>query len=223
MLVRSQTFPPDYREIVSSRNEMMARIHKNPSELFALEVYYAENPIDFICDFVMTVDPRNAGKPGMQVVMPFYLFERQREMVLFLQALVDNEESGLVEKSRDIGATWLCCAFAVWMWRFRKGASIGFGSRKAQLVDRIGDMDSIFEKVRAIIRWIPRPFWPPGFDDKQHMSFMRIVPIATQRAEVTFVPSSVLKPRLPKRFDLFETATELKQLTGTWPEDSAFH
>jgi phage terminase large subunit len=46
-------------------------------------------------------------------------------------------------------------------------------SRKEALVDRIGDMSSIFEKIRFQLRSIPRQFWPVKFDE-DNMSFMRI-------------------------------------------------
>jgi hypothetical protein len=32
--------------------------------------------------------------------------------------MVENNADGLIEKSRDMGATWVCCAFSVWMWLF---------------------------------------------------------------------------------------------------------
>ena len=84
--------------------------------------------------------------------MPFILFKRQRELLTFFKLLLEHQTTGLVEKSRDMGATWLACAFSIWLWIFYPGASIGWGSRKEQLVDNIGDPDSIFEKMRMLIR-----------------------------------------------------------------------
>jgi hypothetical protein len=43
------------------------------------------------------------------------------------------------------------------------------------LVDRVGDPDSIFEKMRMIINELPRFFWPNGFDPRQHMTYMKII------------------------------------------------
>jgi hypothetical protein len=111
--------------------------------------------------------------------MPFIMFERQAEFVRFLIAMIDGEENGLVEKARDMGATWVCCAVSVWLWRFYPGAAVGWGSRKEQLVDKLGDPDSIFEKMRILIRRLPREFWPVGFSETDHMAYMRIVNPAT--------------------------------------------
>jgi hypothetical protein len=103
--------------------------------------------------------------------MPFVLFKRQRQLIRFFRACVDNEANGLVEKSRDMGATWCAVSFAVWLWLFRPGASVGFGSRKAQLVDRIGDVDSIFEKLRLLLRALPLEFRPSSYD----AAYMKLV------------------------------------------------
>ena len=43
----------------------------------------------------------------------------------------------------------MSCAFATWLWLFHAGSTVGFGSRKEILVDRAGDMQSIFEKIRS--------------------------------------------------------------------------
>jgi phage terminase large subunit len=74
-----------------------------------------------------------------------------------------------------MGATWICCAFSVWLWLYWDGAAVGWGSRKEQLVDKIGDPDSIFEKIRIIIRNLPRFMLPIGFSPTEHMTYMRIV------------------------------------------------
>jgi hypothetical protein len=40
-------------------------------------------------------------------------FPRQREFIQFLYACLRAPAHGLIEKSRDMGATWLACAFSV--------------------------------------------------------------------------------------------------------------
>ena len=92
--------------------------------------------------------------------LPFILFQRQRDLVQFLLACLEGETNGLIEKCRDVGATWVCCAFSVWLWLYWPGVAVGWGSRKEQLVDKLGDPDSIFEKMRMIILGLPREFLP---------------------------------------------------------------
>jgi phage terminase large subunit len=172
MLVRTDSWPPDYQRVVAERAARAFAMRTRPGAVQGAMVYYADKPTEWIEHWVDTFDPRNAGttKPTR---MPFVLFQRQREFIEFLHTCSKAETHGLIEKSRDMGATWLCCAYSVWSFLFVPGANIGWGSRKAASVDQIGNMNSIFEKMRYILRSIPREFWPPGFTE-EHISHMRI-------------------------------------------------
>ncbi|MBC3540646.1 TerL protein [Rufibacter sp. H-1] len=135
--------------------------------------FYRENPVQWINDWAITYNPRN--KKPLPKIMPFLLFKRQEEFVQFLMECLHEGENGLVEKCRDIGATWLCAAISAWLWLFIPGASIGWGSRKEQLVDRSGDPDSIFQKIRMIINNLPGWMLPAGFNDQKNMTHMKII------------------------------------------------
>jgi phage terminase large subunit len=137
--------------------------------------YYKTHPVTWINHWGMTADPRNAGADQKVVKLPFILFPKQRELIMFLHDCLMSQENGLIEKSRDMGATWACGAFSVWMWLFLDGSSVGWGSRKEQLVDRMGDMDSIFEKIRTLIGNLPREMLPPNFSERTHFSHMKII------------------------------------------------
>ena len=65
-----------------------------------------------------------------------------------------------------LGVSWLCVGFAVWMWTFYKGAVAGFGSRKEEYVDKLGDPKSLFWKVRQFIALLPLEFRPVGYKRK---------------------------------------------------------
>jgi hypothetical protein len=103
------------------------------------------------------------------------MFERQAQLVDFIMECLHDQENGLIDKSRDMGITWDCCSLSSWLWRFRSGSAIGWGSRKEQLVDKIGDPDSIFEKIRMTIKGWPSFFWPRGFNPDEHMTYMKII------------------------------------------------
>lgn len=136
----------------------------------ALRGAAAADVIAFINDWCWTFNPKNASR-GLPTDVPFDLFQRQEE---FLGWLIERERSGgtgLVKKSREMGLTWLACAFYVHRWLFRPGWSGKFGSRKRDLVDRLGDMDSIMEKVRFILRRLPQWMQPSRYED----SLCRIV------------------------------------------------
>ena len=91
-----------------------------------------------------------------------------------MECLADRE-SMLAEKCRDVGASWICCAFSVWLWIFHAGASIGWGSRKEEYVDARGNPKAIFPKMRQIIQNLPTWMLPFGFSMREHAPYMRII------------------------------------------------
>jgi hypothetical protein len=112
---------------------------------------------------------------GEPVLIPLVLFSRQAEFLNWLVERYQSRTSAPVEKSSDSGATWMACVFAVWLWLFHPGSIVGFGSRKEILVDRQGDMQSIFEKPRTIIRRLPRYLLPKGFKPDVHLNYMKLL------------------------------------------------
>lgn len=112
-------------------------------------------------------DPRLRGDKWM----PFVFFKRQKDVIDFFEDCSHDQESGLVEKCRDFGLTWLACAYSVWRWLFIKDDAVGWGSRKETLVDKPGDPDSIFEKLRLLIKRLPRCWLPSEYKS----TFMKLV------------------------------------------------
>lgn len=165
-------WPPKYSEIYHYRHQELINFGSDRQRLDNAKAYYKQHPAAFISTWADTYDPRHAARSPW---VPFVLFPKQLQLIEFLHQLIQVEASGLVEKSRDLGATWLGCQFSVWLWLFWPGASIGWGSRKQELVDRIGDPDSIFEKMRMAIRRLPYDFRPEGFNQDEHLNYMKIV------------------------------------------------
>lgn len=168
-------WPPDYVKLFAWRVAQLQRFRERPELIPAAYAYYKTHPVEFICDWMDTFDPRNAGQEGKMVRMPFILFPKQKELVQFIHACLLGEGPGLIEKCRDAGATWVCVGMSVWLWIFWDGVAVGWGSRKADLVDKLGVMDSIFEKIRAVIGGLPKIFIPEGFNRKEHLTYMRCI------------------------------------------------
>jgi hypothetical protein len=140
-------------------------------ELQALTLAVAKQDIvTWALDWCFTYDPREE-----QSDRPFDLFPRQIEFLAWLKQLETDQKSGVAEKCRDVGFTWLCATYAVHGWLFRPGFSCGIGSRKEKLVDEIGNADSIFEKLRFLLRWLPGWMLPVGFNWKKDDNFCKLV------------------------------------------------
>lgn len=164
---------PDYDAVFAERIQRLERMRAQPEIVPRLKDYYATHPADFVADWGMTFDPRLAEK-GMRTVVPFVLFPKQREFIQWIHKRWLSREDGVVEKSRDAGVSWLTVAFAAWMMLFVPGTVFGFGSRKEDYVDKIGDPKSLFWKVREFINLLPMEFQPSGWDAKKHAPFMKI-------------------------------------------------
>lgn len=165
----------NYSKEFQHRLERLRKIQSNPAVAAGALEYYKTNPIEFIKHWCTTYDPRNASSESKPTTMPFILFPRQEDLINWLMNHIENKTGGCVEKCRDAGATETLTAWSVWAWRFMPGFSIGWGSRKELLVDRIGDPDSIFEKLRNKIRHLPNFFLPEGFNEKEHFNYMKII------------------------------------------------
>ena len=165
---------PDYDAVYTERGERLLRLRAQPELIAPLKEFYRENPAKFITDWGMTTDPRNA-ELGLPTTVPFLLFPRQVDFINWLHARWKSREDGLAEKSRDMGVSWLCVGFAVWMWMFYPGSVVGFGSRKEEYVDKIGDPKSLFWKIRQFINLLPEEFRPSGWNDQKHAPHMRVL------------------------------------------------
>lgn len=164
---------PDYAPIWTSRIERLKKLRSDPSLIAGVKSFYAEHPVEFITDWMCTFDPRNVER-GIEAVTPFLLFPKQAEFVEWAVKRWKSREPGLVEKSRDAGVSWLCVAIGTWMWLFKPGVVIGYGSRKEEYVDKLGDPKSLFWKIRETVRLLPRELQPEGFNMKVHAPYMRI-------------------------------------------------
>ncbi len=126
--------------------------------------YSAQDCIWWITNFTYTHDPRDLSSPYVR----FKLFDRQKELIHWLQDRLVKKEPGCIEKSRDTGVSWVFCAFMLWLWMFKPGFAGGLGSRKLEYVDQKGDPKTLFEKFRIIMDNLPSWLIPPGFDKKKH-------------------------------------------------------
>lgn len=164
-------WPPNYKAVYAWRIKTLAMLRADPSALKSAKAYYRKNRAEFILHWMDTYDPRRTSNKWI----PFVFFIRQRQMVHFLDDCRNDGQNGLVEKCRDAGATWISCAYSIACWLFIKEDAIGWGSRKQDLVDKLGNPDSIFEKMRLLLRRLPAEFLPKGFSQDKHATFMKFI------------------------------------------------
>lgn len=173
---------PDYVQVFEWRLERLQRIRAAVAReqeagewttMPALEAFYAANPGQFIIDWGMTFDPRGPER-GLPSSVPFLLFPRQEEFVAWMLERWRAQEPGLVEKSRDMGMSWLLVGLGATLCLFMPGLALGFGSRKEEYVDKLGAPKSLFFRARMFIKNLPAEF-RPGWDARIHAPHMRIM------------------------------------------------
>ena len=131
-------------------------------------------------NYAWIVDPRNT----ILFAFPFERYPFQREATEWIFDLIFVLRShGLIDKSRDMGVTWLVVCIFVYCWLFPRGGSQFHAlvtSYREDEVDKSGVPGTIFEKIRSQLRLLPSWMMPEGFSMKKgkadtHVSHMRIV------------------------------------------------
>jgi len=150
------------REVLAKRGGWQAERERCAADIF----YWFDN-------YLWTYNPRLVGSSGGAYVR-FSLWPKQREMVSWLRDRFAASEEGLIEKSRDTGASYVCLAVALWCWCYVPGFKATFGSNLEKNVDTIGNLDSLFEKLRMMMRRLPEELLPVGFDFDRHSNSKKI-------------------------------------------------
>lgn len=164
---------PDYIQVFEWRTQRLQELRKEKKILLPiLQKFYQDNPAQFIIDWGCTSDPRNVDR-GLPTVIPFLLFPKQEEWIHWVVERWRKREPGIVDKSREMGMSWLTIAFSVTMCLFYQGFSAGFGSRKEEYVDKLGNPKSLFHKGRQFIECLP-PEFRGSWERRRHAPHMRI-------------------------------------------------
>jgi len=130
----------------------------------------AEACIFFIENFGWTFSPKTDPKH-----LPFILFDFQKKMIKWLIDKIEKGEDGFLEKSREMGASWIVFVYvSLWYWLFRDGANILLGSYKEMLVDD-KTSDSLFGKIDYALEAMPKWLMPRKFNPNKHRTKLRLM------------------------------------------------
>lgn len=114
------------------------------------------DPLFYINAFGWTYDSRDIEMPDK----PFVTYPFQDETLLDILDAMGlrrgrDQHDLLIEKSRDMGASWMVCYAFHWGWKFWRRLSFLMVSRNERLVDNSDDPDSLFWKLRYIEKMLP--------------------------------------------------------------------
>jgi hypothetical protein len=163
-----------WRERITSLSNVTRDLCQNGDGILSAEDFQqlemalcSADPARWIAFWLYIEEPRI--RKDELPIKPFVPFAFQVELAQWFAEKTALEEAydGFVSKSRGLGASWIFAALAAWAWLFRpwRGTLI---SRKEDLVDRKGDLNSLFGKIDFILDHLPQWMLPPGYDVNKH-------------------------------------------------------
>lgn len=98
--------------------------------------------------------------PSTEPHWPFITWEIQDELFDWIDERFEGGEDGLINKSREMGGSWVCVDYLHWLWLFRPATEIREMSRVEELVDS-SIAKSLFFKHDYINNRLPIWMCPP--------------------------------------------------------------
>jgi len=166
-----QFVPTDPIENLRWRARVHRRVMEDPTFAGVIEQACAADPVFFINGFCWTHDPRPEIKNPK---LPFILYPYQVEAVGELLHAITHGHDLLVEKSRDVGASWLCCAVPFHVWMFRMRRVFLFISWKEEYVDSAENPKALFWKLDFLLNGLPVWLRPRGYNANLHRSKLKL-------------------------------------------------
>jgi hypothetical protein len=114
--------------------------------------------------FVWQYNPR---KKAEGEVGPFITWDFQDDGSLEILRCIEEDDDVVIEKSREMGASWLCLLVILWLYLYHPWKKFLVISRSEAAVED-DDPDSLFWKLDFVITYLPKWLMPRGWDKKQH-------------------------------------------------------
>ena len=155
--------PKDLDANLDFRKEIIKLGSSSKEQAENLWIMCKRDPLFYINTFVYTYDPRLE-----QSAIPFITYPYQDEAILELNEAIGSYDL-FIEKSRDMGASWLCLLVPQYRFQFFDLQSFLMVSRKEDLVDKTEDPDSLFWKIDFIHKHQPGWLAPRVNRNKLHI------------------------------------------------------
>ena len=142
--------PKDLKGNLQYRHKVLEAAARDESIQMALIRGCREDFLYFVNVFCWLYEPRSSELLGGSHVIPFITYDYQDTAFKKMQKAYGDRDIGL-EKSRDLGATWMMITFFFYYWLFYDFQSLGLMSRKGDLVDKYGNKDTLFWKLDFLL------------------------------------------------------------------------
>jgi len=161
------------QEILLQRAEIVKDCLKSVEAQIGYKEICKQDILFWFKNFVYTDKNDSLYWPEMPNILPFIPYPFQEECILEVWDSICKGEPVFIEKSRQMGISWLIMAVFVYGRCFHNHKYLVL-SQKQDDVDKLWDMKSLFEKARFIINNLPQWMLPKGFNKKEDMNYMNI-------------------------------------------------
>lgn len=159
-------YPREFFANLEYRSDIINMAASDPKIADELWIKCSRDILFYVNTFCYTFDPRLITSTPEQ---PFITYPFQDMAILRLQKAVFDGEDILIEKSRDMGATWMCLIVIQWFFLFKDMSTFMVVSRKEDLVDRSEDPDSLMWKMDFMTDRFPSWLTPLIYRIKVHI------------------------------------------------------
>ena len=155
---------PKQREAnIAYRMDLMERAENDPVTQKDLLAACAESQLFWLNTFGMTFHQFDVDATGKRIEskeadQPMITWPIQDDLLLRFENCIETGEDVLIDKARDMGASWCCVDFMHWLMLFRKSkkpTELLEMSRNEDYVDKPGNMKALFQKHDYINQWLP--------------------------------------------------------------------
>lgn len=157
--------PKDRGENLKFRLKLLQLCKQSKKHREAVKEMCRRDVLAYINLFVWQFNPR---KKGGREIGPFITWDFQDEAVLTMLECIEKDDDLFIEKSREMGASWLCLIAIEWLWHFHAWQKFLVISRNEDAVDDRADPDSLFWKIDFIHENLPGWLMPKGWEKKAH-------------------------------------------------------
>lgn len=164
--------PKDRVENIKFRLGLLDSVRKHgPIAVEAIRRMCQEDITFYVNAFCNQYNPDKMGQPGE--LGPFILYDFQVEALNEILWCVENRRDLSIQKSRFMGASWLCLLAMEWLWHWKPYMKMLCVSKDADSVDKSGEPDSLFWKIDFVHEHQPEWLMPKGWKRKKHRMNMR--------------------------------------------------
>lgn len=189
--------PKRPEENLAWRMDLLEKAEKDEGMQKDLLDACAESQLFWINAFGMTFHQFDVDKHGKRFEskhadQPMITWPIQDELLLGFERCVAEGEDILIDKARDMGASWCSIDFMHWLMLFRqsqKPTELLEMSRNEDYVDKPGNMKALFQKHDYINQWLPEWMRSPdcfrGQANRSHMHWHNPITGSTLDGEST--------------------------------------